>query len=106
MQLKYHKPTDSLGVFFCDEVPSPLFQEDYTQDVRLLSDKEYRYVGLSILEVSTKLRKSEIPVGREMEVLLWIYENYPSLLNLKLNKEAILKHHPNLKLSKKTILKH
>jgi hypothetical protein len=77
---RYNPDTDSLGVFFGDTVPSPLFQEDdeLHPGVRLLSDLKDYFVGITILKASTKL-----PTGRKLsdeEILAWLWKEYPHLV--------------------------
>ena len=80
INFRYNSKTDTLGIFFGDTVPSPLFEEDYEFDpgLMLLSDDPDYFVGISILNASTKL-----PTGRKLstgEILAWLQREYPNLL--------------------------
>jgi hypothetical protein len=95
MRITYNDPTDSLGVFFTDEVPSPLFEEDYEPGLMILSDEAYHFVGVSILDASEQMPANEDPWS-DLEVLAWLDLTYPSLLDMKqapnkirLNERAI-----------------
>jgi hypothetical protein len=53
MNLRYNSETDTLKLFFCDEVPPIVFDEKY--EPGLISDDEDHFIGISILDASTKL---------------------------------------------------
>jgi hypothetical protein len=80
MTLRYDPKTDSLGIFFGDTMPWPLYEEDqaFAPGIRLLSDEPEYFVGISILKASTKL-----PTGRKLsteEILAWLEREYPDLI--------------------------
>jgi hypothetical protein len=95
MRFKYNRSTDSLGIFFSNDVPKPLFEEDYEPGLLILSDEAHHFVGVSIRDASTQMPAKD--KWTYEEALLWLHETYPRLLEItpnkiRLNERAIHEH--------------
>jgi uncharacterized protein YuzE len=89
MKVQYDKDTDILHFLFREDDEPPAQCDGgilFSPGSRLLSNGEGRFIGITILEASTRLAP---PIGATWsadEVFAWIDEEWPGLIKMKVNQ--------------------
>lgn len=93
MKFQYYYQTDTLGIFFCDEVPALTYDVEYKSNIFFLRDEKEHFIGIAVRHASKLLPAPEDgPEWSESEIRAWLITNFPEGFKLRLNKKWLREH--------------